>query len=110
MPRPPLKVERDGWTIDIRPLEVSQRPHWEIRCLIRRQKQDRVDERRHRFFVDEDVGNRLGLGALSEARREDRLVRAAKNVILREFEEIFSEPEGGLDSLRPLTEKDLHLS
>jgi hypothetical protein len=102
-----LKVERDGWFIDIETLDVCQRPHWEIRCLIRRQKQERVDERRHRFFVNEELGNRLGLDALSEARREDRLVRAAKNVILRELEEIFSEPEGGLDSLRPLTEKDL---
>jgi hypothetical protein len=28
-------------------------------------------------------------------------------VVLREFQEIFAEPEGGLDSLRPLTESDL---
>jgi hypothetical protein len=102
-----LKVERDGWFIHIETLDVCQRPHWEIRCRIRRQKQDRVDERKHRFFVDEALGNRLGLDTLTESRREDRLVRAAKNVILRELEEIFSEPEGGLDSLRPLTEKDL---
>lgn len=102
-----LKVERDGWFIRIESLDVCQRPYWEIRCRIRRQKQDRVDERKHRFFVNEELGNRLGLDSLTESRREDRLVRAAKTVILREFEEIFAEPEGGLDSLRPLTEKDL---
>lgn len=102
-----LKVERDGWLIDIETLDVGQRPHWEIRCRIRRKKQGKVEERKHRFFVPEDLENRLKLGALSEARREERLVRAAKSVILRELDEIFSEPEGGLDSLRPLTEKDL---
>jgi hypothetical protein len=31
-------------------------------------------------------------------------------VILRELEEIFAEPEGGHDSLRPLTEQDLQFS
>lgn len=101
------KVERDGWFIDIETLDVSQRPHWEIRCLIRRRKEDCEEERRHRFYVSAELGETLKLEALPEARREDLLARAAKRVVLREFEEIFAEPEGGLDSLRPLREADL---
>lgn len=102
-----MKVERDGWFIDVETLDVSRRPHWEIRCLIRRRKDDRDEQRRHRFYVSEELAEKHKLGALPEARREDLLSRAAKRVILREFEEIFAEPEGGLDSLRPLTEGDL---
>jgi hypothetical protein len=102
-----LKVEREGWFIDIETLGVSQRPHWEIRCLIRRRKDQRVEERKHRFYVSAELEEKLRLGALPEARREDLLSRAAKKVVLREFEEIFAEPEGGLDSLRPLGESDL---
>lgn len=105
-----IKVERDGWFIDIETLDVSRRPHWEIRCLIRRKKQDRTEERRHRFYVSTDLGERLGLDELAESRREEKLGKAAKTVILRELEEIFAEPEGGLDSLRPLTEQDLRFS
>jgi hypothetical protein len=101
-----MRVERDGWFIDVETLDVSQRPHWEIRCLIRRRKDQREEERRHRFFVSADLAEKLKLGALPDGRREDLLARAAKSVILREFEEIFAEPEGGLDSLRPLTEAD----
>jgi hypothetical protein len=104
-----IKVERDGWFIDIETLDVSRRPHWEIRCLIRRRKETREEQRKHRFYVNHDIGERLKLSELPEARREDVLVRAAKSVILRELDEIFSEPEGGLDSLRPLTEPDLRV-
>jgi hypothetical protein len=102
-----IKVERDGWFIDIETLDVSSRPHWEIRCLIRRKKQDRSEERRHRLYVSSEVSERLGLDELAESRREERLGKAAKAVILRELEEILAEPEGGLDSLKPLTERDL---
>ena len=105
-----IKVERDGWFIDVETLDVSRRPHWEIRCLIRRRKDERDERRRHRFFVSPELGERLKLDALPEGKREDLLSRAAKSVILREMEEIFSEPEEGLDSLRPLTEWDLKLS
>lgn len=101
-----MKVERDGWFIDVETLDVSERPHWEIRCLIRRRKDQRDEQRRHRFCVSADLAEKLKLGALPETRREDLLARAAKRVILREFEEIFAEPEEGLDSLRPLTEPD----
>ena len=104
------KVERDGWFIDIETLEVSQRPHWEIRCLIRRRKDHREEQRKHRFYVSMELEEKLKLGALPEARREDLLARAAKRVVLREFEEIFAEPEGGLDSLRRLEEADLQPS
>jgi hypothetical protein len=31
-----IKVERDGWFIDIETLDVSRRPHWDIRWLMRR--------------------------------------------------------------------------
>lgn len=103
------RVERDGWFIDIETLDVSRRPHWEIRCLIRRRKDDRDEVRRHRFYVGQELGDRLKLDSLSEGRREDCLARAAKDVILREFEEIFAEPEGGLDSLRPLSASDIRL-
>jgi hypothetical protein len=104
-----MKVERDGWFIDVETLDVSQRPHWEIRCLIRRRKDRRDEERKHRFYVSAELAEKLKLGDLPEARREDLLARAAKRVVLREFEEIFAEPEGGLDSLRPLNEADLYL-
>jgi hypothetical protein len=103
------KVERDGWFIDIETLDVSKRPHWEIRCLIRRRKDQREEERKHRFYVSSELGDQLKLEALPESRREDLLARAAKKVVLRELEEIFAEPEGGLDSLRPLTPADLEL-
>jgi hypothetical protein len=59
--------------------------------------------------VSAELAEKLKLGDLPEARREDLLARAAKRVVLREFEEIFAEPEGGLDSLRPLNEADLYL-
>jgi hypothetical protein len=102
-----IKVERDGWFIDIETLDVSRRPHWEIRCLIRRRKDYTDEQRRHRFYVSPELGERFKLDGLAEGRREELLARAAKTVVLREMEEIFSEPEGGLDSLRPLTERDL---
>lgn len=102
-----MKVERDGWFIDVETLDVSQRPDWEIRCLIRRRKDQRDEQRKHRFYVSPELAEKFKLGALPEARREDLLARAAKRVVLRELQEIFAEPEGGLDSLRPLTEADL---
>ena len=102
-----MRVEKDGWFIDIETLGVSQRPHWEIRCLIRRRKDQRDEQRRHRFYVSGELAEKLKLSALAEAKREDLLARGAKRVVLREFSEIFAEPEGGLDSLRPLTERDL---
>ncbi len=102
-----IKVERDGWIIDIETLDVSQRPHWEIRCLIRRRKENRDEERKHRFSVSPELAEKLKLATSSEARRHELLARAAKRVVLRELEEIFDEPEGGLDSLRALGESDL---
>jgi hypothetical protein len=92
--------------IDIETLDVSQRPHWEIRCLIRRRKENRDEERKHRFSVSTDLAGKLQLAALPEARRQELLARAAKRVVLRELEEIFDEPAGGLDSLRALSEMD----
>ena len=37
-----IKVERYGWFIDIETLDISERPNWEIRCRIRRSKQERA--------------------------------------------------------------------
>ena len=102
-----IKVERDGWFIDIETLDISERPNWEIRCRIRRSKEERDEERGHRFFVSADLAERYKLNQLSEQRREKLMSRAAKRVVLRELDEIFAEPEGGLDSLRPLTASDL---
>lgn len=102
-----MRVERDGWFIDIETLDVSERPNWEIRCLIRRSKEQREEERGHRFFVPPELSDRFRLAELAESVRKKLMAQAAKRVILRELEEIFSEPEGGLDSVRPLTESDL---
>jgi len=102
-----IKVERDGWFIDIEALDISERPNWEIRCRIRRAKDEREEERGHRFFVSADLNERYNIAELSEPQREKLMTQAAKRVVLRELDEIFAEPEGGLDSLRPLTASDL---
>jgi len=102
-----MRVERDGWFIDIEILDVSARPNWEIRCRIRRSKDAREEERGHRFFVSPDLSERYRLSELREDRRTDLMTQGAKKVILREMEDIFAEPEGGLDSLRPLGDEDL---
>lgn len=102
-----MKVERDGWFIDIETLDVSQRPDWEIRCRIRRHKDGQHEERGHRFYVPGAISDKLGLDELSDAAREERLANGAKRVTLRELEDIFLEPEGGLDSLRALSAEDL---
>lgn len=102
-----LRVERDGWFIDIEPLDVAQRPDWEIRCRIHRHKDGQHEERGHRFYVPGATSHQLGLDELSDSQREERLVNGAKLVTLRELEDIFLEPEGGLDSLRALTIEDL---
>ena len=103
----PIKVERDGWFIDIETLDISERPNWEIRCLIRRSKEERDEERGHRFFVSTELGERYQLAQLSDLQREKLMAQAAKRVVLRELDQIFAEPEDGLDSLRPLTASDL---
>jgi len=102
-----IKVERDGWFIDIETLDVSERPNWEIRCRIRRSKEEREEERGHRFFVSAELSERYKLNQLSQQQREKLMTQAAKRVVLRELDEIFAEPEGGLDSLRALTASDL---
>lgn len=104
-----IRVEKDGWFIDIEVLDVSRRPSWEIRCAIRRMK-DGIEERRnHRFYVEDSLADALQLETMPTERREERLLRAAKGVVLRELGEIFAEPEEGLDSLRPLSKADLGL-
>lgn len=103
-----VRVERDGWFIDIETLSVSERPHWEIRCRIRREKDGLQEERGHRFYVADELSRKVGLAELKDGPREELMAEGAKRVILREFEAIFSEPEDGLDSLRPLVESDLN--
>ena len=102
-----IKVERDGWFIDIETLDISERPNWEIRCIIRRSKEKREEERGHRFFVSTELSERYQLAELSQQKREKLMTQAAKRVVLRDLDAIFAEPEGGLDSLRPLTASDL---
>ena len=101
-----IKVELDGWFIDIETIDVSERPNWEIRCRIRRSKEKREEERGHRFFVSPELSERYKLAELSQQQREKLMTQAAKHVVLRELDEIFAEPEDGLDSLRPLTASD----
>ena len=102
-----IRVERDGWFIDIETLDVAQRPNWEIRCLISRSREESHEQRRHRFYVSEKLSEDIGLARLPETRRQERLELGAKRVILRELEDIFAEPEEGLDSVRPLGANDL---
>jgi hypothetical protein len=103
----PINVEIYGWYVTIEVLDLSKRPNWEIRVKINRSKESRRESRGHRFFVSSDLAEKLGIDKWPDAKRQSLLSRGAKEVILREFEEIFSEPEGGLDSLRPLSKGDL---
>jgi hypothetical protein len=103
----PLIVERHGWRVEIYPREPERRPQWEIRCEIVR-RSDRGRERRgHRFFVAPDIADATRLDELSPQRRMELMSLAAKRIVMRELEEIFSEPEGGLDSVRPIRAEDL---
>ena len=102
-----IRVERDGWFIDIETLDLSERPDWEIRCRIRRSKEKLEEQRGHRFIVSREFSERFKLGSLPEERRMELLTQAAKRAILREIDEIFDEPEEGLDSVRSLTASDL---
>ena len=102
-----IRVELDGWFIDIETLDVSERPDWEIRCLIKRSKEQLEERRGHRFVVSRELSDRYQIGELPENRRMQLMTQAAKRVILREIDEIFDEPEEGLDSVRPLTALDL---
>ena len=103
----PIYVEIYGWYVTIEVLDLSKRPNWEIRVKISRCKKSRRETRPHRFYVSSDLAEKLRIDKWSEAKRQSLFSRGAKEVILRHFEEIFSEPEGGLDSLRPLSEADL---
>lgn len=100
-------VEIYGWYVTIEVLDLSKRPNWEIRVKIIRSKESRRESRGHRFFVASDLAEKLKIDKWAESKRESVFSRGAKEVILRDFEEIFSEPEDGLDSLRPLTALDL---
>jgi len=102
-------VERHGWRVEIRPDEPRKRPQWEIRCEIYRAREgERQRERRgHRFYVSPDLAAETGLDRMPSARRRDRLWLAAKRIIMRELDEIFSEPEGGLEAVRPILAADL---
>ena len=102
-----LNVEIYGWYVSIDVRDVSRRPHWEIRVNISRSKEDRRERRGHRFHVAPELADKLKIDKWSETKRKDLFSQAAKKVIIRDFHEIFSEPEEGLDSLRPLTEADL---
>ena len=104
-----FKVERDGWYIEIEILDLAKRPNWEIRCGITRSREDGSEaaHRGNRFYVSPEIAERTRLDRLSEARRRDFLVAAAKRAVLRQIEEIFADPGDGLDALRPLSAADL---
>jgi hypothetical protein len=102
-----LNVEIYGWYVSINVKDVSKRPHWEIRVNISRSKENRRERRGHRFNVAPELAEKLKIDKWSDTKRRDLFSQAAKKVIIRDFHEIFSEPEEGLDSLRPLTEADL---
>jgi hypothetical protein len=103
----PINVEIYGWYVTIEVLNLSKRPNWEIRVKITRSKESRRESRGHRFFVGPDLAGKLNIEKWTNSKRESLFARGAKEVILRDFEDIFSEPEDGLDSLRALTEEDL---
>ena len=103
----PTNVEIYGWYVTIEILDLSKRPNWEIRVKINRSKESRRESRGHRFFVAPDLAEKLNIDKWPDSKRESMFSRGAKEVILRDFEDIFSEPEDGLDSLRPLTASDL---
>jgi len=103
----PINVEIYGWYVTIEILDLAKRPNWEIRVKIIRSKESRRESRGHRFFVGPDLAEELNIDKWTDSKRESLFSRGAKEVILREFEDIFSEPEDGLDSLRSLKEEDL---
>ena len=92
-------------SIDVR--DVSKRPNWEIRVNISRSKENRRERRGHRFYVAPELSEKLNVDKWPDMKRRELFSQAAKKVIIRDFHEIFAEPEEGLDSLRPLTEADL---
>jgi hypothetical protein len=102
-----LKVERHGWFLSIDVLDVSRRPQWEIRCAISREKDGVREQRGQRFFVTDELAGQKSLDRLAESKRVVILTQAAKRVILRQLDDIFSDPEGGLDALRPIAAADL---
>ncbi len=103
----PINVERHGWYVTLEILDVSKRPNWEIRIKIVRSKENQREIRGHRFHVCPELAEKFHLDRLSDEKRREVLSGGAKKVILRDLDEIFAEPEGGLDSLRSLNEVDL---
>ena len=93
--------------MEIAPEEPRKRPAWEIRCEITRSNETESEWRGHRFFVPDAVADEVGLDRMPPAKREERMCRAAKRIVMRELAEIFAEPEGGLDSVRPISAGDL---
>jgi hypothetical protein len=102
-----IRVEIHGWYVTIEVRDVSKRPNWEVRVSITRMKEDSKEHRGHRFYVAPEVASKLKMDKWAKQKLTTVLSQGAKRVILREFDDIFSEPEGGLDSLRLLAEADL---
>ena len=101
-------LEIHGWHVRVNVIDLSRRPVWEMRCEITRSREMGPEERRgHRFFLDDDAAERLEFDAWPDEQRRDRMCRAVKRFLLRDMEEAFADPEGGLDSRRPLQESDL---
>lgn len=107
MSKTKINVELHGWYVQIEFFDIEQRPNWEIRCEITRSREDRRERRGHRFYVSPELADKLGFKKRTQAQLQAFMTSGAKAVILREFDHIFSEPENGLDSLRPIEEIDL---
>lgn len=101
-----LVVERRGWRVEILAEEPRTRPRWEIRCEIQRARDNVLERRGHRFYVEQEIAEALRLDDLPSAHRLDLMARAVKQIVMRELEPIFAEPEGGLDSVRALRADD----
>lgn len=104
-----IRVEIHGWYVIIEVRDVSKRPNWEIRVSITRTKEGLKENRGHRFYVAPEVAAKLKMDKWAKQKLVSVLAQGAKRVILKDFDDIFTEPEGGLDSLRLLTEANLHI-
>lgn len=54
-----------------------------------------------------EIATAVRLDELSPQRRMEVMSLAAKRIVMRDLDEIFSEPEAGLDSVRPIRAEDL---
>lgn len=101
-------LEIHGWHVKVEVTDLSRRPVWEMRCEITRSREMGPEERRgHRFYLDDASAESLEFDDWPDEQRRDSICRAVRRFLLRDMEEAFADPEGGLDSRRRLDETDL---